>query len=49
MTRTPPLRRVAAVLGALALGAGMAAGSVALAAPAANLELGQPDRRPGQR
>ncbi|WP_432457540.1 lytic polysaccharide monooxygenase [Cellulomonas iranensis] len=35
MTRTPPLRRVAAVLGALALGAGMAAGSVALAAPAA--------------
>ena len=35
MTRTPPLRRVVAVLGALALGAGMAVGSVALAAPTA--------------
>lgn len=35
MTRTPPLRRVVAVLGALALGAGMAVGSVALATPAA--------------
>lgn len=35
MTRTPPLRRrLTAVLGTLALGAGMAVGAVALAAPA---------------
>lgn len=34
MSRTPPLRRVAAALGALALGAATVVGSIALAAPA---------------